>query len=61
MVFRTALSVGAPAMALAQDSGLAEVTVTKFLCQPVDPAGDDCCQAGKDGGEVDGESDGELC
>lgn len=55
VVFRPAPGVGAPAMALAQESGLAEVAVTKFLRQPVDPADGDGCQAGEDGGEVDGE------
>lgn len=55
VVFRPAPGVGAPAMALAQESRWGEVDVTKFLRQPVDPADGDGCQAGEDGGEVDGE------
>lgn len=53
--FRPAPGVGVPAMALAQESRWGEVDVTKFLRQPVDPADGDGCQAGEDGGEVDGE------
>lgn len=59
LIFGRAPGVGAPAMALAQGSGLAEVIATKFRRQPVDPADSDGCQAGEDSGEVSGETDGD--
>lgn len=59
VIFRPAPSVSAPTMALAQDSRLAEVNVTKFLRQPVDSVNRDGPQDGENGGKVDGEDDHE--
>lgn len=56
-VFRPAPGVGAPAMALAEESRLAEVNATEFRRQPVDSADSD---GGEDDGENEGEDDGDL-